>query len=114
MASPTPKTNADSPSPAATMTDAAGPVTSEPVVGEPVVQDPAGTGPVASEPVASEPVAASPPRSLWSHGAFVQLWGGQSLSLVGTQVTIVAMPLVALQLLNASATQMGVLGGLAR
>src|ERR1700710_2693126 len=110
MASPTPETDADSTSQAATMTDAAGPTPSEPGVRNPVVKDPAGTGPVADEPVASEPVAASPPRSLWSHGDFVKLWGGQSLSLVGTQVTIVAMPLVALQLLNARATQRGGLG----
>ncbi|MBV9823023.1 MAG: MFS transporter [Actinobacteria bacterium] len=100
------------------MTDPTGPATAEPAVGEPVVKDPAGTGPVASQPVATEPVAElkpePKPRSLWSHGDFLKLWGGQSLSLVGTQVTIVAMPLVALQLLDASATQMGVLGGLAR
>lgn len=85
------------------------PVTSDPVVGEPVVKDPAGTA-----SAVSAPAAAPPPRSLWSHGDFIKLWGGQSLSLVGTQVTIVAMPLVALQLLDASATQMGVLGALAR
>ena len=89
MASPTPKTNSEPTAPAATMT---------------------GT----TEPIVSEPVAAPPRRSLWSHDDFLKLWGGQSLSLLGTQVTIVAMPLVALQLLDASTAQMGVLGGLAR
>jgi MFS family permease len=67
-----------------------------------------------TEPVATGPVAAAAPRSLWSHADFLKLWGGQSLSVLGTQVTIVAMPLVALQLLNASTAQMGILGGLAR
>jgi MFS family permease len=54
------------------------------------------------------------PESLWRNGDFLKLWTGQSLSLFGSYVTIVAMPLVAVQLLNASAQQMGVLGALAR
>jgi MFS family permease len=53
-------------------------------------------------------------RSLWREGDFLKLWGGQSLSLIGSQVTVVAMPLVAVQLLNANAGQMGVLGALGR
>lgn len=51
---------------------------------------------------------------LWANHDFLKLWGGQSLSLIGTQVTIVAMPLVAVQLLHATAGQMGLLGALAR
>ena len=51
---------------------------------------------------------------LWTHPDFLKLWGGQSLSLIGTQVTIVAMPLVAVQYLHADAAQMGILGALAR
>jgi len=51
---------------------------------------------------------------LWTHPDFLKLWGGQSLSLIGTQVTIVAMPLVAVQYLHATASQMGILGALAR
>lgn len=62
----------------------------------------------------SGPVPDAPARSLWRDGDFLKLWGGQSLSLIGSQVTIVAMPLVAVQLLNATAEQMGVLGALGR
>ncbi|MFD0746132.1 hypothetical protein ACFQ1L_33015 [Phytohabitans flavus] len=60
---------------------------------------------------AKEPDA---PPSLWRNGDFLKLWSGQSLSVFGSYVTIVAMPLVAVQLLNATAQQMGVLGALAR
>jgi MFS family permease len=71
-------------------------------------------------PEPSEPTSAAPPsspeapRGLWRHGDFLKLWSGQSLSLFGTQVTVVAMPLVAVQLLDATSTQMGILGALAR
>jgi MFS family permease len=51
---------------------------------------------------------------LWTNADFLKLWGGQTLSLIGTQVTIVAMPLVAVQYLHADAAQMGILGALAR
>lgn len=63
---------------------------------------------------AQEPVSEAPTRSLWRDGDFLKLWGGQSLSLVGSQVTIIALPLVAVQLLNATPGQMGVLGALGR
>ncbi|MBB6347535.1 MFS family permease [Nonomuraea muscovyensis] len=45
---------------------------------------------------------------------FLKLWAGQSLSLVGSQVTVLAMPIVAFLLLNASVAEMGILGALAR
>lgn len=76
---------------------------------------------MASQPTAKpraepgpEAVTPEPAPSLWRHADFLKLWSGQSLSLIGTQVTIVAMPLVAVQLLHASAGQMGVLGALSR
>lgn len=56
----------------------------------------------------------TPPSSLWRHADFLRLWSGQSLSLFGTQITVVALPLVAVQLLAATSTEMGVLGALAR
>lgn len=40
---------------------------------------------------------------------FLKLWGGQTVSLFGTQVTSVALPLTAVLLLHADAAQMGVL-----
>lgn len=67
-----------------------------------------------AEPEPTPPAQPAAPTSLWRHADFLKLWGGQSLSLVGTQVTVVAMPLVALQLLHATSAQMGVLGALSR
>lgn len=49
------------------------------------------------------------PRSLWRHRNFLLLWSGQSTSLVGTAVSTLALPLVALGLLHASTFQMGAL-----
>jgi MFS family permease len=43
---------------------------------------------------------------------FVRLWAGGSVSLIGTQVTQFTMPLVAVLTLNATVTQVGVLGAL--
>src|SRR5204863_3570471 len=47
--------------------------------------------------------------SLWRNGRFMKLWAGQSVSLLGSQVTLLAMPLVAILLLDASALQVGAL-----
>jgi MFS family permease len=43
---------------------------------------------------------------------FVKLWAGESVSLIGTQVTRFTMPLVAVLTLNASVTEVGVLNAL--
>jgi predicted MFS family arabinose efflux permease len=43
---------------------------------------------------------------------FVKLWTGQSVSLIGTQVTQFTMPLVAVLTLNATVAQVGVLNAL--
>ena len=51
---------------------------------------------------------------LWGHQDFIKLWAGQSLSLFGTQVTLLALPVVAVFLLSATPAQMGILGALAR
>ncbi|MCA2230004.1 MFS transporter [Nonomuraea aurantiaca] len=50
--------------------------------------------------------------SLWRDAEFMKLWIGQSLSLVGSQVTAVALPIVAVSLLHASPSEMGVLSAL--
>lgn len=47
--------------------------------------------------------------SLWRHGPFLRLWAGQTVSLIGSQVTSLALPLTAVLALRASAFQMGVL-----
>ena len=47
--------------------------------------------------------------SLFKHNNFKKLWIAQILSLVGTQVTVVALPIIAIKLLNASTMQIGIL-----
>jgi predicted MFS family arabinose efflux permease len=45
----------------------------------------------------------------WRHPDFVRLWAGQSISQTGSQVTAIALPLIAVDTLHASASTMGVL-----
>ena len=50
------------------------------------------------------------PKSLWRNADFLKLWAGQSISLIGSEVTALALPLTAALTLNASPAQMGILG----
>jgi MFS family permease len=54
--------------------------------------------------------AATPDTSLRAFPDFLKLWGGQGVSLLGSQITEVALPLTAVLVLHANAAQMGVLG----
>ncbi len=54
----------------------------------------------------------SAPAGLWRHHDFRQLWAAETVSQVGTQVTLVALPLLAVTLLDATPFQMGVLTAL--
>ena len=47
--------------------------------------------------------------SLWRHRDFMMLWAGQSISEIGSAVTIVALPLAAVVLLHASTFEVGLL-----
>jgi MFS family permease len=47
---------------------------------------------------------------LWHHPDFLKLWVGESISLVGSQITSLALPLVAVVVLHAGPLQMGALG----
>lgn len=49
------------------------------------------------------------PTSLWRHPKFQKWWWGQSVSLLGTQFTNLALPLAAAITLHATAAQMGLL-----
>src|SRR5262249_52924633 len=49
------------------------------------------------------------PRSLWHHGDFLKLWTADSISQLGTQVTVLALPLTAILVLKANAFQVGIL-----
>jgi MFS family permease len=48
--------------------------------------------------------------SLWRQADFVKLWTAQTISLFGTQVTQLALPLTAVIVLHASALEVGLLG----
>ena len=48
----------------------------------------------------------------WRHGDFRRLWAGQTISQFGSQVTLLALPLVAAVLLEASPFEMGLLAAL--
>jgi MFS family permease len=47
--------------------------------------------------------------SLWRHCDFLRLWAGQTVSVFGSQVTQLALPLTAVLTLHATAFQMGLL-----
>ncbi|WP_370378397.1 MFS transporter [Catenulispora sp. GAS73] len=51
----------------------------------------------------------APRRSLWRHRDFLLLWGGQSVSEIGSSITVLALPLAAVVLLDASTFQVGLL-----
>src|SRR5215469_3742461 len=46
---------------------------------------------------------------LWRHPDFLKLWGGQTVSQLGTQVTQLALPTAAIMLLGAGPAQLGLL-----
>jgi MFS family permease len=49
---------------------------------------------------------------LWRHPDFLKLWAGQTISLFGSQISLLALPLTAVLVLNASPFQMGLLTAL--
>jgi MFS family permease len=49
---------------------------------------------------------------LWRHPDFLKLWAGETISLLGSQVTYVALPLIAAVTLDASPLEMGLLSAM--
>src|ERR1035437_6012936 len=47
--------------------------------------------------------------SLWRHRDFVKIWSAATASILGSQVTIIAMPFIALTMLGASVFQVSLL-----
>lgn len=47
--------------------------------------------------------------SLWRNSDFLKFWSGETLSLFGTQITVLALPLTAVITLNAQPEELGVL-----
>lgn len=63
----------------------------------------------AVESEAPSAVRDAPKGSLWRDGNFLTLWSGQALSQVGSQVTELAIPVLAVLLLNATEFEVGLL-----
>lgn len=55
-------------------------------------------------------MSAQPRPSLWHHRDFVRLWSAETISQFGTQVSQLALPLVALSILKVSPFEFGLLG----
>jgi MFS family permease len=65
----------------------------------------------AVEPSPSELGTTMPHRpSLWRQGDFMKLWTGQTISQFGDEITLLAIPLLAINILGAGALEMGILG----
>jgi MFS family permease len=60
--------------------------------------------------VAAASDGVQPASSLWRHRDFMRLWSAETVSQLGSQVTLLALPLTAILLLRASAFQVGLLG----
>lgn len=66
--------------------------------------------PVPTQPAATEPVVAAETReTLWRNPDFLKFWFGETLSLYGSQVTLLALPLTAVLVFDAGAQQVGLL-----
>jgi MFS family permease len=50
-----------------------------------------------------------PHGGLWRHADFLRLWGASTVSQLGSQITLIALPLVAVLVLDASAFQVALL-----
>jgi len=48
-------------------------------------------------------------KSLWRHGDFMKLWGGETVSKIGSQVSLLAIPLIAITVLKVSTFEVGLL-----
>lgn len=53
----------------------------------------------------------NPHRTVWTNRGFIALWSGESVSLLGSEVTVLALPLTAIIMLHASAFQVALLSG---
>lgn len=49
---------------------------------------------------------------LWRHPDFLKLWTGQTISVIGSQVTVLALPTIAILQLHATAFEVGLLGAM--
>jgi MFS family permease len=68
--------------------------------------------PTDADPSAAEigTMAGARRPSLWRQGDFMKLWTGQTISQFGDEITLLALPFVAIFTLGAEALEMGILG----
>lgn len=62
-----------------------------------------------AEPETAETRPGQLTHGLWRNSDFLKLWGGETVSLFGTQVTVLALPLTAVLTLEASPAELGFL-----
>lgn len=67
---------------------------------------------IANAPAPQPAAVDKRPRGVFANTDFAKLWVGESISLIGTQVTQFTMPLVAVLTLNATVAEVGVLNAL--
>lgn len=75
-----------------------------------MAQPPVAPSPAVPDLASPQPGPAEP--SLWRDRDFRRFWIGQSISSLGDEVSALALPLIAVLTLNASATEMGLLTAL--
>ena len=64
-----------------------------------------------AQPAPEELATTAPHRpSLWRQGDFMKLWTGQTISQFGDEITLLAVPLLAIGILGAGPLEMGILG----
>ncbi len=51
---------------------------------------------------------------LWRNGGFLKLWAGQTVSLFGSEITLLALPLTAVLTLGAAPSQLGLIAAAER
>jgi hypothetical protein len=57
-------------------------------------------------------VTIAAPPGLWRSHDFRQLWAAETVSQVGTQITLLALPVLAVAVLDATPLEMGILTAL--
>lgn len=95
---------------------AAGPVASAEEAGHPPAPAARRAEPASDLPGPGDPAETHEPaegragrRSLWHDGNFLTMWGGQALSQFGSQITELALPVLAVLVLQATEAQVGYL-----
>jgi MFS family permease len=72
-------------------------------------EDAAVPGAATQDAVTRDAATQEPSGSLWRHGGFLKLWSGETLSQIGSQLGVLAIPVLAVTLLGATEWQIGLL-----